>query len=122
MNQPYCAGIGTAYRKMCKREDYLFLYNAKRNRGVNMRYIMWYLLAINIVTFFLYGIDKQKARKKRWRIPEATLLSMAALGGSVGACVGMQIFRHKTQKPKFYIGVPVILLLQAGIVIYVYLK
>ena len=53
-----------------------------------MRYIMWYLLAINIVTFFLYGIDKQKARKKRWRIPEATLLSMAALGGSVGACVG----------------------------------
>ena len=45
-----------------------------------MRYIMWYLLAINIVTFFLYGIDKQKARKKRWRIPEATLLSMAALG------------------------------------------
>ena len=48
--------------------------------------------------------------------------SMAALGGSVGACVGMQIFRHKTQKPKFYIGVPVILLLQAGIVIYVYLK
>ena len=73
-----------------------------------MRYIMWYLLAINIVTFFLYGIDKQKARKKRWRIPEATLLSMAALGGSVGACVGMQIFRHKTQKPKFYIGVPVI--------------
>lgn len=87
-----------------------------------MRYIMWYLLAINIVTFFLYGIDKQKARKKRWRIPEATLLSMAALGGSVGACVGMQIFRHKTQKPKFCIGVPVILLLQAGIVIYVYLK
>ena len=83
-----------------------------------MRYIMWYLLAINIVTFFLYGIDKQKARKKRWRIPEATLLSMAAFG----ACVGMQIFRHKTQKPKFYIGVPVILLLQAGIVIYVYLK
>ena len=67
-----------------------------------MRYIMWYLLAINIVTFFLYGIDKQKARKKRWRIPEATLLSMAALGGSVGACVGMQIFRHKTQKPKYW--------------------
>ena len=87
-----------------------------------MRYIMWYLLAINIVTFFLYGIDKQKARKKRGRIPEATLLSMAALGGSVGACVGMKIFRHKTQKPKFYIGVPVILLLQAGIVVYVYLK
>ena len=47
---------------------------------------------------------------------------MAALGGSVGACAGMRVFRHKTQKPKFYIGVPVILLLQAGIVIYVYLK
>lgn len=51
-----------------------------------MRYIMWYLLAINIVTFFLYGIDKQKARKKRWRIPEATLLSMAALLEPVPGC------------------------------------
>lgn len=87
-----------------------------------MRYIMWYLLAINIATFFLYGVDKWKAREKRWRIPEATLLSMAVFGGSVGAYAGMRVFRHKTQKPKFYIGVPVILLLQAGIVIYVYLK
>ena len=69
-----------------------------------MRYIMWYLLAINIVTFFLYGIDKQKARKKRWRIPEATLLSMAALGGSVGACVGMQIFRHNCDICLFEVG------------------
>jgi len=69
-----------------------------------MRYIMWYLLAINIVTFFLYGIDKQKARKKRWRIPEATLLSMAALGGSVGACnCDICLFEVGDKTPTFFV-------------------
>ena len=84
-----------------------------------MKYIMWYLLAINIVVFLLYGLDKQKARKNRWRIPEKTLLMMAVLGGGIGAYVGMKVFRHKTQKPKFYIGVPVIVLLQVIIVAFI---
>ncbi len=84
-----------------------------------MEYLIWYLAAINVLTFFVYGLDKHKARKGRWRIPEATLLMLAALGGSIGAYAGMKIFRHKTKKPKFYVGVPAILGLQAGIVVYV---
>lgn len=87
-----------------------------------MKYIMWYLLAINVVVFLLYGLDKQKARKNRWRIPEKTLLMMAVLGGGIGAYVGMKVFRHKTQKPKFYIGVPVIVLLQVTIVAFIFGK
>ncbi len=69
-----------------------------------MEYLIWYLAAINVLTFFVYGLDKHKARKGRWRIPEATLLMLAALGGSIGAYAGMKIFRHKTKKPKFYVA------------------
>lgn len=71
-----------------------------------------YLAAINIITFMVYGIDKEKAKRKMWRIPEATLLGLAVIGGSVGAYAGMQLFRHKTKHPKFTIGVPVIFVLQ----------
>jgi len=71
-----------------------------------------YLLIINVVTFFVYGIDKNKAKKQKWRIPEATLLLLAAVGGSIGALCGMSYFRHKTKHMKFTIGVPVILLVQ----------
>lgn len=71
-----------------------------------------YLLIINAIAFFLMLADKQKARKKKWRIPEATLIGVAVIGGSVGALAGMYPFRHKTKHPKFTIGVPVILALQ----------
>lgn len=71
-----------------------------------------YLLIINAIAFFLMLADKQKARKKKWRIPEATLIGLAVIGGSVGALAGMYTFRHKTKHPKFTIGVPVILALQ----------
>ena len=71
-----------------------------------------YLLIINAIAFFLMLADKQKARKKKWRIPEATLIGVAVIGGSVGALAGMYTFRHKTKHPKFTIGVPVILALQ----------
>lgn len=77
-----------------------------------MKYLYYYLLAINVFAFLLYGADKKKARKGLWRIPEKTLLLSAALGGSVGAYIGMKVFHHKTQKAKFYIGVPVIFMLQ----------
>lgn len=71
-----------------------------------------YLLAMTIVTFFIYGIDKYKARKTKWRIPETTLLWMAILGGSVGALLGMKVWRHKTLHRKFKYGVPAILIIQ----------
>ena len=71
-----------------------------------------YLLIINAIAFFLMLADKQKAKKKKWRIPEATLIGVAVIGGSIGALAGMYTFRHKTKHPKFTIGVPVILALQ----------
>lgn len=77
-----------------------------------MRNVIIYICVINAIAFFLYGLDKQKAKRHKWRIPEATLLGVAALGGSIGAFLGMQIFHHKTKKAKFYIGVPLIFVLQ----------
>lgn len=79
-----------------------------------------YLLIINAITFLVYGIDKLKAKKSKWRIPESTLIFLAAVGGSIGALLGMWVFHHKTKKPKFFIGVPVILVLQTAIVIALY--
>ena len=77
-----------------------------------------YLLAINIATFFLYGIDKYKAKKGRWRISEATLLLMAVIGGSIGAWVGMRIWQHKTMHKKFKYGIPVIIIFQVALAVY----
>lgn len=73
-----------------------------------MKYLLLYLLIINAVAFTLMHIDKQKAKKRQWRIPEATLLGFAALGGSIGAWIGMQVFRHKTKHIQFALGIPVI--------------
>ena len=70
-----------------------------------------YLAAVNLAAFVLYGIDKYKARRGLWRIPESVLLFAASAGGSAGALLGMHVFRHKTKKPRFFIGVPVMLLL-----------
>ena len=74
--------------------------------------LIYYLITINVLTFIVYGVDKLKARRGRWRVTEATLLGLTALGGSVGAWLAMQLFRHKTQKKKFRYGVPAILVLQ----------
>lgn len=71
--------------------------------------IFGYLLIINIFTFLLYGADKYKARRGEWRIKEAVLLGLAAIGGSPAAWIAMYMFHHKTKKPKFYIGVPALL-------------
>ena len=83
-----------------------------------MNIILYYLLAVNIATFFLYGIDKYKAKNGRWRISEATLLTMAAIGGSIGAWVGMRIWHHKTMHKKFKYGIPVIIIMQIALVVY----
>ena len=60
-------------------------------------YIYYYLLAVNILAFVLFGVDKQKARRNKWRIPEKTLILSAVIGGSVGAILGMRFFHHKSQ-------------------------
>ena len=73
--------------------------------------LMAYLLIINAIAFLFMLVDKRKAQKNAWRIPEATLLTLAILGGSFGAVLGMRIFRHKTRKPQFSLGLPVILVL-----------
>jgi len=80
--------------------------------------LIYYLLAVNVLTFIVYGVDKWKARSGRWRVPETTLLGLAALGGSVGAWLAMQLFRHKTQKKKFRYGVPALFVLQVAAVLF----
>ncbi len=71
-----------------------------------------YLIIINIVTFFVFGIDKKKAKKSKWRISEKTLFVLSVIGGSAGALAGMYTFRHKTKKTAFKIGIPAILIVQ----------
>ena len=71
-----------------------------------------YLLLVNVAAFVAFGVDKRRARRGEWRIAERTLLLLAVAGGAVGAWGGMLIFRHKTQHPKFALGIPAILLLQ----------
>ena len=78
--------------------------------------ILIYLLTVNAVAFLLMLVDKQKAKRKLWRIPEATLLMSAVIGGSIGALAGMYTFRHKTRHLKFTLGVPAILVAQIVVV------
>lgn len=79
---------------------------------------LYYLTAINLITFIVYGADKYKAKKGKWRIPEATLLLMAVIGGSIGAWIGMKVWHHKTMHKKFKYGIPIILVLQCILIIY----
>lgn len=81
-----------------------------------------YLIIINIVGFFAMLIDKEKAKRNYWRIPEKTLFTITLLGGGVGTIAGMYLFRHKTKKPIFTIGFPVILISEIFIAIYIYVK
>ena len=85
-------------------------------------YLAYYLLAINAVTFIVYGIDKYKAKKAKWRISEATLLLLAVLGGSIGAWIGMKVWHHKTMHKKFKYGIPVILLIQIALIAYMHIS
>ena len=80
--------------------------------------LLIYLLVINVVGFFLMGIDKLRAKKQVWRVPEKTLFIVAAIGGSIGTNVGMYVFRHKTKHWYFVIGMPLILIAQAALVIW----
>ena len=79
--------------------------------------VLIYLASINVVTIFIYGIDKVKAKHFMWRIPESTLLGLAVIGGSVGAWLGMKVWRHKTMHKKFKYGLPMILIVQIALVL-----
>lgn len=85
-----------------------------------MNIILYYLLAVNIATFLLYGIDKYKAKKSKWRISEVTLLTMAAIGGSIGAWAAMRLWHHKTMHKKFKYGIPVIIIMRIALVAYLH--
>lgn len=77
-----------------------------------------YLAVINVVAFILYGVDKRRAERNEWRISEATLMTVAVIGGSLGAWLGMYVFHHKTRHKKFYIGIPLILLAQIVLAVF----
>ena len=94
--------------------------------------LLYYLIVINIVTFLVYGIDKwrstsgrllptghKKAKQGSWRIPEATLLILAVIGGSIGALLGMKVWHHKTMHKKFKYGLPLILLAQIALIYFI---
>ncbi|WP_297421555.1 DUF1294 domain-containing protein [Clostridium sp.] len=82
-----------------------------------LKIILTYFLIINFIGFIIMLIDKQRAIHKEWRIPEKTLIVISILGGSIGMLTGMSTFRHKTKHKKFTVGVPLILLMQIGLVI-----
>lgn len=87
-----------------------------------MKTMLIYLVAINFVTFIIFGIDKFKAIKKKWRVRESVLLGLSAVGGCIGGLAAMYIFRHKTKTPIFQYGMPIIFILQIAITVYLAYK
>ena len=85
-----------------------------------MKYVLIYLLFMNLIGFTIMGIDKSKARKQKWRIRESTLFIVAALGGSIGSITGMYTFSHKTKLTSFVVGMPLILIVQIVIIAVLY--
>ena len=81
-----------------------------------------WLAVINLLTFIVYGADKRRARKGKWRVPEKTLFLLPLLGGSVGALLGMRVFHHKTKHWYFVWGIPAILLAQIALAVWIYTK
>ena len=81
-------------------------------------YLLYYWAIINIITFIVYGIDKLKTKRGKWRIPEATLLLLAIVGGSIGAWCGVKVWHHKTLHKKFKYGIPLIMAVQIGLCLY----
>ena len=83
--------------------------------------LVW-LAVINLLTFIVYGADKRRARKVKWRVPEKTLFLLPLLGGSIGALLGMRVFHHKTKHWYFVWGIPAILLAQIALAVWIYTK
>lgn len=88
-----------------------------------LKILLWVVLAyfviINFAAFFAFGWDKRKAKKDKWRTPEKKLIQLAAMGGSIGALIGMKVFHHKTRKMKFSVGIPLILMAQTAVIVLV---
>jgi uncharacterized membrane protein YsdA (DUF1294 family) len=87
-----------------------------------IKIILILFLVLNLITFFVYGIDKWKAKKGKWRISEATLLILATVGGSIGAWCAMKVWHHKTLHKKFRYGIPAIIVLQIAAIIFGFIQ
>lgn len=82
------------------------------------RWLVWYLLAVNLLCFVMFGQDKWRAVRKKWRIPIVTLLGLSFVGGSIGGLIGMKVFHHKTRQNYFTIGLPMMLVMQGCVLLY----
>lgn len=82
------------------------------------QFFFYYLMIINLITFIIFGIDKYKAIKDQWRIKESTLLGLSFIGGTLGGMLGMYVFRHKTKKFYFFLGIPFMMILHVALFIY----
>lgn len=87
-------------------------------------YFLIYIVLINSITFMVYGADKNRARNKQWRIPELTLILLCLIGGAIGGLISMVIYKHKLSKKRFYIGVPLIIIINKTLelIIFNYIK
>ena len=99
-----------------------FLNNIGLIEYFTLKNILIYLIGINLLCFILMFVDKKKAMYDRWRIPEKVLITIGLLGGSIGGIIGMHMFRHKTQKIKFYLGYPAILIFEIIVISYLLFK
>ncbi len=89
---------------------------------INIKYVVYYLIIINCIGFLAMFIDKVKAERNRWRIPENTLFTITMIGGGIGTILGMYVCRHKTKKLKFVIGLPTLTITEYILIIYVWIK
>lgn len=103
-----------ADKNVQQREDHVL----QVEMSLAIRVVAIYLIAVNVMAFAAYGIDKRRARLRRWRIPESVLLLLAIVGGPLGAVVGMKAFHHKTQHRKFMILIPLLLMLWCMVLAY----
>ena len=88
-----------------------------------LKFIIIYIISINLITFLLMYIDKKKAKKGKWRIKESTLFTLVLLGGGIGGICGMYVFRHKNKKARFVFGFPAILITEIiFILVYIFTK
>ena len=87
-------------------------------KGIPLHVVLAYFITVNVLSLVLFGIDKWKAKHDKWRISEATLLSVTAIGGSIGAWVGMKVWHHKTIHKKFKYGIPLVMVLQFSLLLF----
>ncbi|MFB5662948.1 DUF1294 domain-containing protein [Alteribacillus sp. HJP-4] len=99
--------------------SWLLFQTSKDKKGDIMTAILIILAAVNLFAIVLMGLDKRKARKRQYRIPEKNFLVLCLLGGAAGVLVGMKIFRHKTKHKSFTMGVPLLLVMQAAALLYI---